>query len=415
MKALKKFGVMRLAAVLLVVVLLTTTAISGTFAKYVSKEGYMEDARVAQFGITLGAGNPFFATSYLKAEANTAGSASDLRADLSIVSNNGDKVLAPGSKGGAVDLKVEGTAEVNVKIAVVSALKLENWEVNGVFYCPIVFTIGDTKYCGLDYASAGEFIDVIVPAVEAALVGLIGGTELEVPANVEIANAGTVTLTWEWAIDFDALNGIMGTTYVDGNALTAAGKAFADRLGATLDKYGYNEKTFATDFATFVETFTTDYDAAIKQALVDYANENDYVLDSQAADLIAALTDDSTEFEGLKNQSLAGDTIAAVVDAAVALLGSAGDADAYRIALAKAINAEYNLTGTNAVNTKTTTEGNVNAGAVRAKVLASAEAARYDDMTNVINDFDTALGKQSATGNAATIEVEFGISVEQQD
>ena len=49
---MKKNRMMRLASILLVCVLLTTSVISGTFAKYVTQSGSQDTARVAKWGFT---------------------------------------------------------------------------------------------------------------------------------------------------------------------------------------------------------------------------------------------------------------------------------------------------------------------------------------------------------------------------
>ena len=49
---MKKNRMMRLASVLLVCVLLTTSVISGTFAKYVTSVESTDEARVANWGFT---------------------------------------------------------------------------------------------------------------------------------------------------------------------------------------------------------------------------------------------------------------------------------------------------------------------------------------------------------------------------
>ena len=50
---MKKNAMLKIAAILMVAVLLTTCAISSTFAKYVTSDSYSDTARVAKWGITL--------------------------------------------------------------------------------------------------------------------------------------------------------------------------------------------------------------------------------------------------------------------------------------------------------------------------------------------------------------------------
>ena len=52
---MKKNKMMRLASAVLVCTLLTTSVISGTFAKYTSTSSASDNARVAKWGVTLAA------------------------------------------------------------------------------------------------------------------------------------------------------------------------------------------------------------------------------------------------------------------------------------------------------------------------------------------------------------------------
>ena len=61
---MKTNKMMRLASVLLVAVLLSTCAISGTFAKYVTTKEASDSARVAKFGVTITASGKTFAEAY---------------------------------------------------------------------------------------------------------------------------------------------------------------------------------------------------------------------------------------------------------------------------------------------------------------------------------------------------------------
>ena len=57
---MKKNTMMRIASVLMVAVLLSTCAISSTFAKYVSSDSATDTARIAKWGVEVTAtGNAF--------------------------------------------------------------------------------------------------------------------------------------------------------------------------------------------------------------------------------------------------------------------------------------------------------------------------------------------------------------------
>ena len=86
---MKKNTMMRLASALLVLVLLTTCAISGTFAKYTSTAAGDDYARVAYWGFGLDSAieiDDLFVDVY------------DGNNDTSVDSKDGDDVIAPGTK-----------------------------------------------------------------------------------------------------------------------------------------------------------------------------------------------------------------------------------------------------------------------------------------------------------------------------
>lgn len=147
----------KLAALLLVLTLVTTCFVSGIFAKYVS-EGEGEDAaRVAKWGVKVEIAGDGFKTTYGKDEVNANVDGP------TVVSSTTEKVVAPG----------------------------------GEFYCPLVFTIGDTKINGLDYSSTtaggeGSFESAIKTAIQNA-------TTKEYEAGTDLSAAGEgITYSWTW-------------------------------------------------------------------------------------------------------------------------------------------------------------------------------------------------------------------------
>jgi hypothetical protein len=77
---------MRIASVLLVAALISTCAISGTFAKYVTEDSAYDSARVAKFGVTVLASGKLFADSYKNGATNTPGEKGDvIDTELSVV------------------------------------------------------------------------------------------------------------------------------------------------------------------------------------------------------------------------------------------------------------------------------------------------------------------------------------------
>ena len=172
----------KLAALLLVLTLATTCFVSGKFAKYVS-EG------VAKWGVKVEITGDGFKTTYGKDEVNANVDGP------TVVSSTTEKVVAPG----------------------------------GEFYCPLVFTIGDTKINGLDYSSTtaggeGSFESAIKTAIQNA-------TTKEYEAGTDLSAAGEgITYSWTWPFQ-----GTTGTATNQDNELdTLLGDNAANGQPATI-------------------------------------------------------------------------------------------------------------------------------------------------------------------------------------
>ena len=116
---MKKNKMMRIASVLLVAVLISTCAISGTFAKYVTKTEGTDKARVAKWGIllTLDA-DELFAPEY-EADDDSYEGTGDWEG-ITVKADNEDNLVAPGTemKDGIV-ATVKGTPEVATRYALI--------------------------------------------------------------------------------------------------------------------------------------------------------------------------------------------------------------------------------------------------------------------------------------------------------
>lgn len=115
---------MRIASILLVATLLTTCAISGTFAKYVTKASGDDTARVAKWGIVLGiSGGDAFDTQYPASDEAYL----EAGGEYSVVSSNDDKVVAPGTSSEELEMNlvatVKGTPEVAARYAITGTVK----------------------------------------------------------------------------------------------------------------------------------------------------------------------------------------------------------------------------------------------------------------------------------------------------
>lgn len=198
---------MRIAAVMLMLCLVTTCAISGTFAKYTTNGKAEDSARVAKWGVEVVAPadgeDATFATSYTAHDANFEGN--------SVLS--GDDVIAPGTNGTLATPTITGTPEVAVRVTFSAVLTLTNWSVpategeGNVEYCPIEITVGTKTYGILGDASETYVkctnIADLKSKVETAIAGYsadyAAGTNL---AGDAVANASPV-VKWSWAFNSD--------------------------------------------------------------------------------------------------------------------------------------------------------------------------------------------------------------------
>ena len=186
---MKKNKMMRIASVLLVAVILTTCAISGTFAKYVTSGNGSGNARVAKFGVTVTGTADTFKETYAKDDTGFTLAAN------TVVST--EDVVAPGTSGSMAAFTITGTPEVAVRVAFAGTLELgDKWEDEGnAYYCPIEVTVGDATFKGTSYASADEF--------EAAVNAKIATYSKDYAAGTDLSTIGgdAPAISWNWAFE----------------------------------------------------------------------------------------------------------------------------------------------------------------------------------------------------------------------
>lgn len=242
---------MRLAGLLLVLVLVTSCFVGGTFAKYVTSGEATDTARVAKFGVEITtATDTMFKTTYTKDDT----SSTSATITNSVVSSDTDKLVAPGTKeDSAMTFSVKGTPEVAVKVAVeVEAdkdvfLKAGSYKdytkapYEGNFtlteeYHPVVFTLtkGGTKV--VDSKPLSE--------VETYLEGL----SKEYAPNTNLTGElGEFTLSWEWKFE----NGKDQADTLLGN-LAANSTSFGTAKWDTTSS-SFTELSADTDYSTNIE------------------------------------------------------------------------------------------------------------------------------------------------------------------
>ena len=195
---MKKNKMMRAASALLVAVLLTTSVISGTFAKYTTKATANTTARVARWGfdqtkITL---DDLFRTNY----------------NDTVVSSNTDEVIAPGTWGSQVIAFATETGvapEVDYSFEVVASTTVDTSDetTNTIIKNPNIqwsfHKMGDT-------ANYGTFADMLKEINDMS--------ELTVQANNLPALSDNYVIEWKWIFTNSAANDEFDTSM--GNADT---------------------------------------------------------------------------------------------------------------------------------------------------------------------------------------------------
>ena len=189
---MKKNRMMRLASVLLVLCLLTTSVISGTFAKYTSSVSGEATATVAKWSIEVN-----------DTEIATTGTPTvtfDLFDTATNYDEAGDDVvdgkIAPGTKG-SFSFKVENTSEVSAKYTITFGATF-----------PTGIT-GDRFKFYSDAAMANE-ISVVDGKYTAA-----NGVEIEVGDT----EADTVTVYWQWTFGDNVDDSAIGIAAQNGTTV----------------------------------------------------------------------------------------------------------------------------------------------------------------------------------------------------
>ncbi len=201
---MKKNKFMRIASVMLMLCVITTCAISGTFAKYTTSEGANDSARVAKWGVVITTEGTLFAEQYKDAPvaADNADNITVQVADAATVEQN---VVAPGTKNDTgITFVIDGTAEVDLSLTiavVVSDISLaagtyddyttgngeDKFELDAA-YNPVKFTLTQNDIAVKTNVTLAE--------IKAYLEGL---SRASIDANTDLGDIyGTYNLTWAW-------------------------------------------------------------------------------------------------------------------------------------------------------------------------------------------------------------------------
>ena len=166
---MKKNRMMRLAAFLLVCVLLTTSVISGTYAKYVSTATATDTAKVAKWQINVGTVNI--------TQADTQVITFGLFDTINDTDGSGEEkhvsagLIAPGTKG-AFDVTITNNSEVHANIKAALSAKETNGDI------PIQYSVDGTTW-------------------KANL------ADLSVDENLAPGASAEVKVLWQWVYEVD--------------------------------------------------------------------------------------------------------------------------------------------------------------------------------------------------------------------
>lgn len=225
---------LKIAAFLLVLTLVTSSLVSGTFAKYVTAGEAGASARVAKFGVEVTANGSLFASEYATDTAGVTAIANSV-----VAYNNTDKLVAPGTKGNAVSFALSGKPEVAVKVtySAVGKIALDNWtDQNGNFYCPLNVKINGVMVEGLTFNSAQAFIDAINNEIAQHTKTYAPNTDL----SSEDADSG-LAISWSWPFESGhtdeekAVNDVRDT-YLGDQAANGTAATFSIQVQATVSQ-----------------------------------------------------------------------------------------------------------------------------------------------------------------------------------
>ena len=203
---MKKNIMLRLSAILLVAVLLTTCVISGTWAKYTKTGNANDSARVAKWGVTVAAEDKNY-DEYATAEFTATETA------LTTVAST--KVLAPGSGLYFANINLSGKPEVAVRVTYTANLEFSSgWNIDEELYMPLQFYVN------------GDLVEVdgeetLEEAVEAAIAAYTYDYEADTDLSETAQRADELVVSCYWPFSVNDDNDtILGDLAAAGNAPT---------------------------------------------------------------------------------------------------------------------------------------------------------------------------------------------------
>ena len=202
---MKKIKTMRIASILLIAVLMTTCAISGTFAKYVTSDNGSDSARVAKWGVQVEIANDLnlFGQTYAKHDQTV----NDQNITNTVaVDTTGGNLVAPGTDN-SITFTISGTPEVAVDV------KIE-MNVRSDVIIPANTDIRQGNPTDADETVenilAADYTPVVFTLKKSDDTTVATGTLAQIEAELEALSAKygpntkldeTYTLSWAWAFN----------------------------------------------------------------------------------------------------------------------------------------------------------------------------------------------------------------------
>lgn len=226
----KSNRVYKLAAVLMILCLITACVIGTTLAKYTTSGSGSDTAQVAKWGVKVAISGTLFGKAYGYNTASTGANSIVAESESAISVKGGNEVVAPGTKNEAgLKVDVKGTPEVSYTITTTSdgskdiclnagtyAVMQEVYGVNAATDVTNYYTFSEGTYtkatsyvAGTTYYKATDVAEVtadyhpitwMVDSVEKSFTDAIGelslNTSVPKAPNTEINHSKV--LTWEW-------------------------------------------------------------------------------------------------------------------------------------------------------------------------------------------------------------------------
>ena len=224
---MKKNRMLKLASAMVILCLITTCAISTTFAKYTTGGSANDEARVAKWGVNISMlGDGLFANEYSDA-VNGNGLTVKSTTDVVAPGTSSDESTAAvfaitGTPEVAVNVKVEFVVTNYVYLGVgtyddeTTATVLDDeFDIIGTEYDPIVFTLTQTKAVDANGNPITTSTDLYTGTLK-GLEAFLAGWSTDYAPNTVLDSE--FTITWAWAFDGnDQADTFLGNRIVDGH------------------------------------------------------------------------------------------------------------------------------------------------------------------------------------------------------